>query len=179
MTDTNSSALSVATTSQIDIRQATEADAEWVEDLQARAFGPGRFARAAFRVRERFPIDESLSLIAEIDGVCVSSVWMTPISLTGQKGYLLGPLATEPTYRNKGAGKALVREVCRMALDRDGVKYVLLVGDEPYYGPLGFKRTRLGAIQFPGAVDPTRILVHSDDATLCETLQGAISAFQA
>jgi hypothetical protein len=41
-----------------------------------------------------------------------------------------------------------------MALAREGVSFVLLVGDEPYYGPLGFAKTTHGAIQFPGPVDP-------------------------
>src|SRR6185312_17232344 len=80
-------------------RFATPDDDAFVEDLQALAFGPGRFSRTAFRVRERFPIDASLSLIAEIGGVPASSVWMTPISVGGVNGYLLGPLATDPKFR--------------------------------------------------------------------------------
>ncbi|MBN9308315.1 MAG: hypothetical protein J0J13_03265, partial [Devosia sp.] len=39
------------------VRFATPEDDPFVEDLQAIAFGPGRFARTAFRVRQRFPID--------------------------------------------------------------------------------------------------------------------------
>src|SRR5881392_1572386 len=77
-------------------RFATADDDTFVEELQALAFGPGRFARTAFRVRERFPIDTSLSLIAEVDGVRSGSVWMTPISIGGVDGYMLGPLATHP-----------------------------------------------------------------------------------
>jgi len=159
-------------------RFATAEDDKFVEDLQALAFGPGRFARTAFRVRERFPIDKSLSLIAEIGGVAVSSVWMTPISVGGRNGYLLGPLATDPKYRGQGAGKLLVREACRLALERGDGSFVLLVGDEPYYGPLGFAKTTLGAIQFPGPVDPARVLLHSADPTLALTLAGPIAAFR-
>jgi predicted N-acetyltransferase YhbS len=160
------------------VRFATPADDEFVEGLQAIAFGPGRFARTAFRVRERFPIDKSLSLIAEIGGVPVSSVWMTPISVNGVNGYLLGPLATDPKYRGQGAGKLLVREVCRMALERGEGSFVLLVGDEPYYGPLGFAKTTHGAIQFPGPVDPARVLMHTPDPTLPLSLSGPIAAFR-
>lgn len=160
-------------------RHATAADDAFVEGLQALAFGPGRFARTAFRVRERFPIDTSLSLIGEIDGVAVASVWMTPISVGGINGYLLGPLATDPAYRGLGAGKLLVREACREALARGEGSFVLLVGDEPYYGPLGFARTVPGAIQFPGPVDPNRVLLHSPDATLAQSLSGPIAAFRA
>ena len=160
-------------------RFATPEDDEFVEALQALAFGPGRFARTAFRVRERFPIDKSLSLIAEIGGKPVSSVWMTPISVGGIDGYLLGPLATDPDYRGQGAGKLLVREACRLALARPQVAFVLLVGDEPYYGPLGFAKTTHGAIQFPGPVDPARVLVHAPDPALATRLAGPIAAFGA
>lgn len=158
-------------------RLATPEDDEWIEALQALCFGPGRFARAAFRVRERFPIDPTLSLIAEIEGKPVSSVLMTPISLSGVDGYLLGPLATVPAYRGKGAARLLVQEVTRLALNRDEGKFVLLVGDPPYYGPLGFFPTQPGAIVFPGPVDPTRVLVYSPDESHAETLHGPIAAF--
>lgn len=161
------------------IRFATPADDDFVEELQALAFGPGRFARTAFRVRERFPIDKSLSLIAEIDGLPVASVWMTPISVGGIDGYLLGPLATDPVYRGRGAGKLLVKEVSASALARGEGSFVLLVGDEPYYGPLGFAPTTPGAIQFPGPVDPRRVLLHSGDQTLALRLSGPIAAFGA
>lgn len=157
-------------------RSATPDDDSFVEELQALAFGPGRFARTAFRVRERFPIDKSLSLIAEIDGRPVASVWMTPISVGGVDGYLLGPLATDPAYRGRGAGKLLVREVSRLALERGEGSFVLLVGDEPYYGPLGFAPTTPGAIQFPGPVDPRRVLLHSGDSALALRLAGPIAA---
>lgn len=161
------------------VRFATPADDQFVEELQALAFGPGRFARTAFRVRERFPIDKSLSLIAEIDGRPVASVWMTPISVGGHDGYLLGPLATDPAYRGRGAGKLLVKEVTKMALARGEGSFVMLVGDAPYYGPLGFAPTTPGAIQFPGPVDPKRVLLHSADPTLALRLSGPIAAFGA
>src|SRR5687768_17793045 len=99
-------------------RLATPEDDVFVEELQALAFGPGRFARTAFRVRERFPVDKSLSLISEVNGAPSGSVWMTPISVGGIDGYLLGPLATHPSYRRLGAGKLLTREATRMALER-------------------------------------------------------------
>ena len=180
MTESSASAAPVAAplpATQIAIRPARPEDDAWIDYLQELAFGPGRFARAAFRVRERFAIDKSLSRIAEIDGVRVSSVLMTPISVGGINGYLLGPLATDPAYRNRGAARALVRQVTREALARGAGSFVLLVGDPPYYGPLGFAPTQPGAIVFPGPVDPRRVLVHSDDATLAQRLQGEVAAF--
>jgi predicted N-acetyltransferase YhbS len=161
---------------QPSVRFATPADDQFVEDLQALAFGPGRFARTAFRVRERFPIDGSLSLIAEVNGMPCGSVWMTPISVGGIDGYMLGPLATHPDFRKRGAGKLLAREVTRIALERGEGKFVLLVGDRDYYCPLGWVPVELGAVEFPGPVDPTRVLVYSADQTMPFRLKGPIKA---
>ena len=163
---------------QLSVRAATPADDVFVEDLQAIAFGPGRFARTAFRVRERFPIDPSLSLIAEVDGTACGSVWMTPISVDGLKGYLLGPLATHPNFRKRGAGKLLAREVAKLAMARGEGQFVLLVGDQDYYCPLGWEITTPGNIQFPGPVDPTRVLLLSEDKSLAKSLKGEIAAFE-
>lgn len=163
----------------VSFRAATSKDTSWIEELEARCFGPGRFARTAFRVRERFPKEPKLSLVAEIGGEAVSSVAMTPISIGGVKGYLLGPLATDPVHRGQGAARFLVAEVTRQGLALGAAEFVLLVGDENYYGSLGFKRTKPGAIIFPGPVDPLRVLVHAAKSDLAETLGGAIAAFDA
>jgi predicted N-acetyltransferase YhbS len=160
------------------VRPATVADDSFIDELQAIAFGPGRFARTAFRIRERFPIDKSLSLIAEVDGTPCGSVWMTPISIGGINGYMLGPLATHPNFRKLGAGKLLAREVTRRALERGEGKFVMLVGDRDYYCPLGWEPTTLGAIAFPGPVDPTRVLLYAEDKTLASTITGPIAAWQ-
>ena len=160
------------------VRPATQpGDDEFIEELQATAFGPGRFARTAFRIRERFPIDKSLSLIAEVDGVACGSVWMTPISIGGINGYMLGPLATHPDFRKLGAGKLLAREVTARTLARGEGKFVMLVGDRDYYCPLGWEPTTLGNIEFPVPVDPERVLVFAEDNSLVTTLAGPIEAF--
>ena len=161
------------------VRFATDDDDAFVEELHEIAFGPGRFARTAFRVRERFPIDPKLSMIAEINGEPCGSVWMTPISVARIDGYLLGPLATHPSFRKRGAGKLLALEVTRQALERGDGSFVLLVGDQDYYCPLGWERTTPGAITFPGPVDPSRVLLYAHDATLAESLAGPIAAFGA
>lgn len=160
------------------VRPATrEDDGGFIEELQAIAFGPGRFARTAFRIRERFPIDMSLSLIAEVDGTPCGSVWMTPISIGGINGYMLGPLATHPDFRKLGAGKLLAREVTQRALARGEGQFVMLVGDRDYYCPLGWEPTTLGNIEFPGPVDPARVLLFAEDKSLAASLAGPIEAF--
>ena len=50
----------------------------------------------------------------------------------------------------------------RRALEKlppDQREAVVLVGDPPYYGPLGFEKVAWNALAFPGPVDPARVLV--------------------
>ncbi|MCR6672392.1 GNAT family N-acetyltransferase [Devosia ginsengisoli] len=160
------------------VRPATSADDSFIEELQAIAFGPGRFSKTAYRIRERFPIDPSLSLVAEVDGTACGSVWMTPVSIGGINGWMLGPLATHPNFRKLGAGKLLAREVTKRALARGDGQFVMLVGDRDYYCPLGWEPTALGNIEFPGPVDPTRVLLFAEDKSLATTLSGPIAAWK-
>lgn len=160
------------------VRPATPADDDFIEELHAIAFGPGRFAKTAYRIRERFNIDPSLSLVAEVEGMACGSVWMTPISIGGINGWMLGPLATHPNFRKLGAGKLLAREVSKRALDRGDGQFVMLVGDRDYYCPIGWEPTTLGNIAFPGPVDPSRVLLLAEDKSLAATLSGPIEAWQ-
>lgn len=137
--------------------------ADAIEALHADAFGPGRFARAAFRLREQGSHDRALSFVALGAGdALVGSVRLTPVRLTqsGHRGWLLGPLAVVPTQKNKGIGKALVRQAVQAAQARTDGAFVILVGDAPYYAPLGFERLPLRTVQLPGPVDPHRLLVN-------------------
>ncbi len=133
-------------------------DAAEIDALHAHAFGPGRFARAAFRLRENVPHDPGLAFVATAGGTLVASVRLTPIRIGGRAALLLGPLAVKPPHKGRGAGKQLVR-IALAAAAEAGHGVVLLVGDEPYYGPLGFRRLERGAITLPAPVDPDRVLV--------------------
>ncbi len=168
-------AAAIPTPNALSIRPETPHDADWVDALHEVSFGPGRFARAAYRVREQIGVDPAFSYIAEVGGERAASVRMTPISIGGTTGYLLGPLMTDPQFRKQGAGRALVKHVCDLALARPDVAYVVLVGDFAYYGPLGFVRTVPDFIVFPGPVDPARILIYTPDAALSEHLAGEVA----
>jgi predicted N-acetyltransferase YhbS len=141
-------------------RRELPADDPVIEDLHARAFGPGRFARAAFRLREGVPHDPGLSFVATLGDRVVASVRLTPIRIGTWPALLLGPLVVDPEFKGKGAGKKLVR-ISLEAAREDGHRLVLLVGDEPYYGPLGFARLPPYAVTLPGPVDPARVLIAS------------------
>lgn len=138
------------------LERASDADA--VERLQALAFGPGAYARAAFRVREQAPHDPNLSFVTEKDGRLVGSVRLTPIAVGRDRGHLLGPLVVDPAFANQGYGRALVRHALEQARAA-GHRFVILVGDLPYYGPFGFTGIARGRVRMPGPVDPARLLV--------------------
>lgn len=129
-----------------------------IELINEEAFGPGRHTRAAARIREQGPHDRRLSFICADDGEVIASVRMTPVLAGEVEGHLLGPLAVRPSHKSRGIGRELVR-ICLDAARRQGSEAVILVGDPPYYGPLGFEKVAYGALQFPGPVDFNRVLV--------------------
>jgi predicted N-acetyltransferase YhbS len=139
-------------------------DAE-IEQIHADAFGPGRYARAAFRIREGGPHDRSLSRVAIADGKLIASVRLTPVLIGATPALLLGPLAVAPAYMNKGIGRGLLKESLALA-KAAGHRLVILVGDEPYYGPFGFHPVPHNSMRFPAPVDQNRILA-------CELVEGA------
>ncbi|MCJ8519388.1 putative N-acetyltransferase YhbS [Pseudorhizobium tarimense] len=129
-----------------------------IELINAEAFGPGRHARAAARIREQGPHDRSLSFVCADDGEIIASVRMTPVMAGEVRGHLLGPLAVRPSHKNQGIGRELVR-IAIEAARRASSEAVILVGDPPYYMPLGFEKVAYNALAFPGPVDPGRVLV--------------------
>lgn len=133
-------------------------DAE-IDALNEEAFGPGRFARAAYRIREGGPHDRALSFVAMKDNAVIASVRMTPIAAGPGHGHMLGPLAVRPSFKNLGIGRRLVAMALEEAA-RAGVPVVMLVGDAPYYGPLGFTKIPRGQVTMPRPVDFDRVLAH-------------------
>ena len=153
-----------ATTLQIETPNDTpEADA-----LVARAFGPGRFAKTAERLREGRELLYDLCVVARADGVLVGCVRQWPIWVGDSPALLLGPIAVAPEHRSLGLGAALVRRACEVA-EAAGYRHILLVGDASFFGPLGFSVAR--GVQLPGPVDPGRLLARSPDG---EPLQGLV-----
>lgn len=150
----------------VSFRPEDPADDLAIESINAEAFGPGRFARAAYRIREGGPHDPRLSFVALGNGEIVGSVRQTSIAAESGRAILLGPLAVKPEWKNRGIGRELVR-IALKAAKQAGAPMVILVGDEPYYGPLGFKVFPAGRISMPRPVDPSRLLVAAfDDAAL-------------
>lgn len=140
-------------------------DAVVIERLHERTFGPGRLAKSAYRLREGHDHTRDLSFTARIGTLLVGSLRMSTIRVGETPALLLGPLTVEPPFRQHGIGKALIERSLKEAKAR-GHRLIVLVGDEPYYGRLGFKPIPKGRAKLPGPVDPARLLV-------CELVDGA------
>jgi predicted N-acetyltransferase YhbS len=143
----------------------TPEDAGAIERLHERTFGPGRYAKSAYRLREGAEHRIDLSFTARIGTLLVGSVRLSPIEIGGTKALVLGPLTVEPPFRERGIGYALITRALAAAKSA-GHRLVVLVGDEPYYGKAGFKPVPKGRAIMPGPVDPARLLV-------CELVDGA------
>jgi predicted N-acetyltransferase YhbS len=139
------------------IRPELPTDAAAIERLHERAFGPGRFARTAFRLREGAPHLLDLSFTALVGTLLVGSVRVSPIFAGETPALMLGPLTVDPAFENRGIGGALMGRSVAAARER-GHALVLLIGDEPYYARFGFKRIPPGQLAMPGPVDPDRFL---------------------
>jgi len=146
----------------------TAGDATAIERLHERTFGPGRYARSAFRIREGRDHLLELSFTARVGTLLVGSVRLTPVTVGAARALLLGPLTVEPPFRSRGIGSVLISRALDEA-KKKGHKLVLLVGDAPYYAKSGFKQVPKGQVKMPGPADPDRILV-------AELMPGAFSA---
>jgi predicted N-acetyltransferase YhbS len=136
----------------------TKGDAEAIERLHERTFGPGRYAKTAYRLREQVAHRLDLSFTARIGTLLVGSVRLSPVRIGENKALLLGPLTVEPAFRERGVGQALIARALKDAAAK-GERLVILVGDEPYYGKSGFSRVPRDRVNMPGPVDPERLLV--------------------
>ena len=133
-------------------------DAGAIERLHERTFGPGRYARTAYRIREKMAHRLDLSFTARIGTLLVGSIRLTQVRIGETPALLLGPLTIEPPFRDRGIGRKLIARALDEAKQK-GHRLVVLVGDEPYYGASGFKAAEKGRITMPGPADPARILV--------------------
>ena len=169
-----------ATTWQI--RLEAPEDAALVAALNAESFGPGRFAKSAYRLREGVCPVPSLSFVA-VESVQAGkdilrgSVRFWPIKVGGHEELLLGPLAVQSDQRGRGIGIALMQAGIAAA-QKGPWRGILLVGDEPYYTRVGFSRLPPGRVKFPGPVDQNRILGLSLKAGELLNLSGQVRRAQ-
>jgi len=163
----------IMTDLSITISPETINDAQAIERLLERTFGPGRFVLSAYRLREHVDHLLDLSFTAHIGTLLVGSVRQLPVCVGDTAALLLGPLTVEPPFRKHGIGRALLERALTDAR-AGGHRLVLLVGDEAYYSRVGFKPVPKGRATMPGPVDYRRLLVAELVDGAFEGVSGAI-----
>lgn len=148
-------------------------DADAVEALNDRAFGPGRFTKVSERVREFAEFRPDLSFCAWNGDTLVGTVRLWRVRIGDREAVFLGPLAVEAEARKAGAGGALVEAASR-AVQAAGFGVILLVGDEPYFSRFGYSAAPARDVVLPGPVDQRRVLVRELAPGAAQDLAGEV-----
>lgn len=154
----------------------TSDHADQVDALLDRAFGPGRHAKTADRLREDNTLLKDLSRVAIDEGDVVGSVRVWPVHIGDVKSCVfIGPVAVDADHRGGSLGLKLT-QVCLEEAAKAGVTVAVLIGDAPYFSRIGFEAVSSSVIVAPGHVPQGRLLVKvlSGDFTAKE-LSGEIS----
>lgn len=128
-------------------------DAPAVDALVMSAFGPGRFAKTAERLRERAGL--TAGFCVREGGELIGSVRLWSITVGDARAVFLGPIAVDGANRCGGLGGEMVR-ACIDEARRQEMDGILLVGDPPYFSRFGFKAAPDAVL--PGPVDRRRLM---------------------
>jgi putative acetyltransferase len=84
----------------------------------------------------------TISLVAELDGVLVGHIALSPVSISdgSTQWFGLGPISVLPAHQGHGVGSALMAAALA-ALRQQGAQGCVLLGDPGYYGRFGFRAT--------------------------------------
>ncbi len=147
----------------IELRAEASGDAESILKLLQLSFGPDRYRKTVYRLREGVLPLRSLCFVAEYVGELRGSLRFWPVVIYNpeKESYhftlLLGPLAVDPGVRGCGAGVALMNEGLTRAREL-GYERVILVGDPEYYGRFGFVAEFAWNLRLPGPVHQKQFL---------------------
>ncbi len=172
------------------VRLEQDRDGDCIQKMYCEAFGPGRFARTAYRIREGGDFARQISCVVEHRDkagekqACIAGTIRFSRIGIGQdrdkkrgKALLLGPLVVSEHYRGYNYGIALMRhglELARLA----GFDLVILVGDLAYYQKAGFRLITAGDICLPAPYDPGRLLAYEIRPGCLEHYRGLISGIK-
>jgi len=139
-------------------------DPALVERVLDAAFGPDRFARTAYKVREGTDWLQARSFAAlDADDMLAGTIQCWPVALTDPSGrrhpmIMVGPVAVLPDLQGAGFGKALVTAALT-AIDPRAPLPQVMIGDADYYGRFfGFSSAHTGGWKLPGPWEAARLL---------------------
>ncbi|MBB5707757.1 putative N-acetyltransferase YhbS [Sphingopyxis panaciterrulae] len=137
-----------------------------VEPLLDAAFGPDRFARTAYRIREGTAAIPALSFALVEDAALVGTIQCWPVAHRTADGtvsplVMVGPVAVRPDVQRGGHGRALMAHMLAAAEARADAA-LMMIGDPEYYGRFfGFTADATGAWDLPGPFEKRRLLARA------------------
>lgn len=157
MTQTQTFKLLKTAAAPFAIRDERASDARAREALLDVAFGTDREARTCHRLRAGRVPATGMAFTATSRGKLVGTVRLWHVDAGGKAALVLGPLAVDPSCRDRGIGAALMRHAIVKAAEK-GHAAVILLGDEPYYARFGFSTEKTGKLTLPGPFAQNRLL---------------------
>jgi predicted N-acetyltransferase YhbS len=157
MTQTQTFKLLKTAAAPFAIRDERASDARAREALLDTAFGADRDARTCHRLRAGRVPATGLAFTATSRGKLVGTVRLWHVDAGGKPALVLGPLAVDPSQRDRGVGAALMRHALARAAEK-GHTAVILLGDEPYYARFGFSTEKTANLSLPGPYAQHRLL---------------------
>ncbi|HTK35430.1 MAG TPA: N-acetyltransferase [Caulobacteraceae bacterium] len=143
------------------------------DSLIDHAFGPGRFAKTAERLREGNRLRSDLSVCAWDGARMVGAVRQWPVLIGQTRAMFLGPFAVDSAWRHRRLGAALIGRTLALS-DAAGERLTVLVGPASYFAPFGFEKVPAGRIVLPGPVDPHRLLWRATGAEAFGDVSGPV-----
>ena len=128
------------------VRPEVENDFESIRELTVSAFTQsplGYSGEGELIDRIRVACCDGISLVADEGGCVVGHVLLSPATLRGAGGVVigmgLGPMAVRPQRQGEGIGALLVREAI-VVLQQLGTPFLVVLGHPTYYTRFGFER---------------------------------------
>jgi putative acetyltransferase len=125
------------------IRLATSLDRDEIHNVHWSAFSEGErevVSKLAVDLLSEESIPQTISLVAETEGVIVGHVAFSPVAIDndeGIQGYLLAPLGIKPDHQKCRIGSRLIDSgMQRLAIA--GIELLFVYGDPEYYSKFGF-----------------------------------------
>lgn len=149
-------------------------DAALIEPLLDECFGPERFEKTAYKIREKLhPIPELSFVVREEDNL-LATIRYWPVAIgENTPALLLGPIAVDPARRGEKIGVNLICKSLKVA-EALGHGLIVLVGDPEYYEQFGFVNAVALGLSLPGPVEERRLLVKELKAGMLTGLQGIV-----
>lgn len=144
------------------VHQERPNDSIEITRMHREVFGPGRFVRPSYRLREREGSRvDALCRVACVNERIAASVRVHCVRIGEEACLWIGPLVVAPNMQRLGLGSRLMHDVLERAKAPNYSRlyaYCLLIGDLSYYQRFGFHVIPKDTLLLTTPFDPRRVL---------------------